>query len=496
MHENPEILFGGEKQFLSCVDIGADRISGFVRLCILLLGAALLISGCGGHSSSGNESPKNTKTATAVAVSFSPSNLNPVSASTVRCLIGQPLQLKATESYSDGTSIDITSSATWSSSSPSVATVSTGGAATCLQPGAFNITVTVPSDCTGACSVAALNGIISAQSFGVSLSIKAPFQTVEVGSSLQLDATETLITAAGQTTADVTSSVSWNSLSPSIAIVTPGGDITGLQVGSVSFQATSPDKSLSPATIALQVAASTANMLTLTGLSPDQVVAPGSSITVTFSLPTGYTQPVLLVPFADAAPAVGDPPAVTLTIPPTTLGHVSLIPAGLNPENSFVIGSILRVDVEPQSLPVLSISPTSVQLQFIGAQQPIMISTQSGDYSGSMLNDSSLVAYSITDPTVASVDANGTVTGVGAGSTTLSVVSGTQMLSIPISVPSLMRGDLDGDGVIDQSDVNILSQYIGTNATTKNDARDLNGDGVIDASDVSIEKGLCGSICQ
>jgi hypothetical protein len=53
------------------------------------------------------------------------------------------------------------------------------------------------------------------------------------------------------------------------------------------------------------------------------------------------------------------------------------------------------------------------------------------------------------------------------------------------------RGDLNGDGRVDNSDVAILQAALNTPATIVNDARDLNQDGQITSADVTLLKALC-----
>ena len=469
-----------------------DRKIAF--LCIFACLCVYLAS-CGGGSPS-NPPPAPQKTATGVAVTFISTSLNPASAITVRCLIGLPLQLKATESYSDGSSIDITDSANWISSASTTATISAQGSASCLLPGTFNATVSRPGDCSTGCSIAPLNGIEAAQYFGVSLSITAPAQSVAVGSSMQLSASEVEITASGQSTVDVTSTVSWNSLTPTLALVSSTGNVTGVVEGSASIQAAVSDPSVSPATASINVIATTTNTINLSGLAQNQVVAPGSTVTLNFSMSSGDTAPVLLTPFSDAFVASGAPPAATFLVPDSYIGHAALLPMALDPHGNPVAGTELDIDVEPSVFPALSVSPSALQMRFIGDQRSLFLSTQSGAFAGAYLNDSTIVSYSVADLTKAFIDSKGGVTAVGPGSTAITITSGSQTLTVSVSTPSLKRGDFDGNGIIDSNDVSILSQYLGMKATTTNDARDLNGDGVINALDVAIEEGLCGSMCQ
>jgi Dockerin type I domain len=68
---------------------------------------------------------------------------------------------------------------------------------------------------------------------------------------------------------------------------------------------------------------------------------------------------------------------------------------------------------------------------------------------------------------------------------------------LEITVNSAKRGDLNGDGVVDQTDLAIVHNALNTAANVDplsgkvNDARDLDGDGVITVNDVKLLTALC-----
>ncbi len=88
------------------------------------------------------------------------------------------------------------------------------------------------------------------------------------------------------------------------------------------------------------------------------------------------------------------------------------------------------------------------------------------------------------------------MTGVGAGNTNVVVSYGAQSVSIPVSVPRTIPGDLNGDGEVDQDDLNIILDALNTPAVGPFDARDLNKDGVIDMLDAKQLVSLCTSRCN
>ena len=100
----------------------------FVLSAIALSGAACLL-GCGLAGGGGSSSNPN-KVATVTSISLSPQN--------AAATIGQKLQLSAKATFSDGTSQDISSTATWQTSDATVATVD-AGAVTGIKPGVIQV---------------------------------------------------------------------------------------------------------------------------------------------------------------------------------------------------------------------------------------------------------------------------------------------------------------------------------------------------------------------
>jgi hypothetical protein len=109
------------------------------RIPVLMYWAAVLTSclgllvtgvGCGGGSSAA-QTEVGPAPATLVSIAVTPS--------TVSVVVGSSQQFTATGKYSDSTTKDLTSSASWSSSAPGVATVSSSGLATAVASGQTGI---------------------------------------------------------------------------------------------------------------------------------------------------------------------------------------------------------------------------------------------------------------------------------------------------------------------------------------------------------------------
>jgi len=96
---------------------------------------------------------------------------------------------------------------------------------------------------------------------------------------------------------------------------------------------------------------------------------------------------------------------------------------------------------------------------------------------------SSRTTYSTSNPAVALVDDVGRIIAAGPGATTVRIQYGSIGATVPITVKDSPFGDLNGDGKVDQDDLNILQFAIGLVAVGPRDARDRNRNGVIDALD-------------
>jgi Big-like domain-containing protein len=106
-------------------------LTKYLRIAPLLL--ALAIVGCGG----GDKKPAPPQPATLASLAVTPGNPS--------AIVGGTVQFVATGTYSDGSSRDITTTVTWSSSALGVATVSAGGLATGVASGSSTITATQSS---------------------------------------------------------------------------------------------------------------------------------------------------------------------------------------------------------------------------------------------------------------------------------------------------------------------------------------------------------------
>jgi hypothetical protein len=141
--------------------------------------------------------------------------------------VGESLQLSAIGSFTDGSTQDLTSSSTWSSSSPAIVSLKGPGLLSAVAVGTAGVLVS-----SGGMS-ASENVSVSGPAL-TSLNLSPAGPTVPIGSSLQLSVTGNYSDGSTQ---NVTSQVAWSVVTPAIASITSGGLASGLQVGSTVIEA-------------------------------------------------------------------------------------------------------------------------------------------------------------------------------------------------------------------------------------------------------------------
>ena len=120
--------------------------------------------------------------------------------------------------------------ATWTSLSPAIATVSSTGAVMAVAPGSATIKGTI----SGISGSASITVVQVSPSPVATVAVAIDSSTLGVGHSAQASATPK--DAAGNTIVGQT--VTWASLTPSVATVSPSGVVTAVAAGSVAIQAT------------------------------------------------------------------------------------------------------------------------------------------------------------------------------------------------------------------------------------------------------------------
>jgi uncharacterized protein YjdB len=156
---------------------------------------------------------------TLVSIQLSPQNAT--------IALGATQQFTAIGVYTDGSTQDLTSTATWISSTTVVAVINSSG----LAAGVFQGTATVQA-ATG--SVSSSTTLSVGAPALVSIAVTPATATIALGAGLQFQATGTY---SDGTTQNVTSLISWSSGTPGVATVTSAGLATGVSQGTVVLSA-------------------------------------------------------------------------------------------------------------------------------------------------------------------------------------------------------------------------------------------------------------------
>jgi hypothetical protein len=160
-------------------------------------------------------------------------NVKPVTAiavtpTTVSIYATDTQQFSATATYIDGSTADVTSTATWASATSSIATVSLGGLATGVAAG----TTTISATLSGIAGSAALT--VKTKT-ATSIAVSPSSVSIYSGTTKQFNA---IATYNDGTTATVTSTATWTSSDTTVSTINASGLAVGVAAGSSTVTAT------------------------------------------------------------------------------------------------------------------------------------------------------------------------------------------------------------------------------------------------------------------
>ncbi len=153
--------------------------------------------------------------------------------------IGLSVRMRAVGSYDDGSSAQLASEVSWSSDAPGIADVGSEGSDQALVTAYAAGTAVIRASLAGVSASVTVTVLPRAL---VALEVSPPSSALSAGQSVQLSASARY---DDDSTADVTSQVSWSSSLPAVASVTESGLVTTLAEGSALIEASSGDQSAS-----------------------------------------------------------------------------------------------------------------------------------------------------------------------------------------------------------------------------------------------------------
>ncbi len=386
-------------------------------LFILLVSVQFIIlSGCGGGSGGSLTSVQSGTSAQLVAISITPTNPS-IAQNT-------DLQFVATGLYSDNTTRDLTTTATWSTSDPVNAPFTGIGCVHGKNTGMWTISATAGnvSDATTLTVTAATL---------VSITVTPVNPSMAIGTTQQFAATGTF---SDNTTQDLTTSVAWSSSASSVAAVSNTassmGLVTPVAAGTTTITATSGAVS---ASTQLTVTPATLVSINVTPTNP--------------SIPTGATQQFVATgTFSDnttqnlTASVAWSSSASSVANISNTAGSNGLatpVAAGTTTitATSGAVSASTQLTVTPATLVSLAITPANPSIA-LGTNEQF---SATGTYSdGSTQNLTTSVTWGSSTTSVAAISnaagSKGLATPVAYGMVTITATSGSISGSTKLTV--------------------------------------------------------------
>lgn len=389
-----------------------------INFCTLFLATALL-GACGGGGGGAAAPNPPASGVTLQSISVTPATL------TVGT--GASPQFTATGNYSDGTTQNLTATASWSAGTPAVATVLATGQATSVAAGSTAITAAA----SGVSGSAALTVTATATKQLASISVTPAAASINTGTTQQLTATGKY---TDNTTADLTSSVTWVSSNSTLAAVNSSGLVNAVAVGnSVSVTASMGGAS---ATSTLNVTAPADALTALVIAAGQPFVYMGQRTSPTTWVSGNFANGTGTSPYPAALTISACTPANAASIDATGLvvgnafgtctitahsGAISSAPATL----TVAIPYLLSIQIAPATVSLAA--GTSLQLSATGTFQD-----------GSQKDITNTLTWSSNNLGVATVVSNsGLVTGVAGGTATISVNALLPAANPIISLPTM-----------------------------------------------------------
>jgi uncharacterized protein YjdB len=329
---------------------------------------------------------------------------------------GLTQQFQATGTYTDNSTQNLTSEATWASATMSVATIDTNGLATGIAEGSSIISAMFDG-ISGATRLTVTAPVL------VSIAVTPGNPMVPKGETEQFVATGTY---SDTSTQNITSQVVWASASTSVATITSAGIATGAETGSSTISAT--DGSITGTTI-LDVSPAVLESITISPDNPE--VAAG--ITVQFKATGTYSDSSTQDLTAQSFWASDTPSVATVSNTAGSQGLTTTKAMGMAMITAAVgnVTGMAMLMVDPAAL--VSIAVTTADLSLAkGLSEQFTATGTYTDNSTAVITSN--VTWSSASTSVATVSASGLAKGVSTGTSgitaSLAGITGTKVLTV------------------------------------------------------------------
>lgn len=426
---------------------GANSVNTktLVRICIGLVLCVILVACGGGGASSGTSTTASSSSATLTQISVSgiPASLT----------VAQSVHVTATGTYSDGSTKDLSSSATWASSDNAVATVSASGQVTAVGPG----TATISASSAGKNASAATHVVAGSPSALAELVVTPGTASLAAGLEQQFAAFGIFNDG---TSVDLTEQVTWTSSDETIAKMTDC-KVVGVKSGNVTITATSGTV---VGTAALTVTSARLQAVDITPDLPSVDINGEMQFNATGTFSDGSTG-ILGPVWSSGTPAVATIDAASGLAKGVSAGTSNVGAAVGNTSDSTVLtvnpATLVSIGVAPASATM----PIGVTQQFVatatfsdGSTQPLSTATWSSDATSVVSIDSaSGLATALANGTAhvsastAGLSASATITVNAATLQSIAVTPSSLSIGIGGTVQFAAAGTFSNGAVVDMT---------------------------------------------
>ncbi len=313
----------------------------------------------------------------------------------------------ATGTYSDGSTQNLTSSAQWTSSNISVATINSSGNALALSTGNAQITATIPG--TG---ILGQSTITVGPAALVSIAVTPASVSIALGTQQQFAAMGTYTDGSTQ---DLTASVVWSASDTTIATIGSSGEATSKAIGSTTINAASGSISGSTTLTVTQAALVS---IAITPAIPSVPLDETQQFTATGTFTDSSTQDITgTVNWSSSNPAVA-----TISMSDPTRGLAQTAAEGTTTIAASSAGISGNTTLTVTTAVITSIAVTPSPLAFAKGTTQQLLATAT--YSDNSTRDiTSTATWSSGDNTVATVGATGLAAAVQVGNTVITAAA-------------------------------------------------------------------------
>ena len=364
--------------------------------------------------------------------------------------IGIHQQYTATALYTDGSSQDLSSAVTWSSSATSVATVDNTGLATTVAAGTTIITATV-----GAFSDTSTLTVVPANLISIQVTPANP--SIALGTNVQLTATGSFDDGSTQQLTNVT----WSSADGNIASINSSGLATSTGTGSVTISATSGAVS---GTVSLNVTAATLQSIAVTPANSSMSIGTTRQFAATGTFSDNTTQDIT----ASVLWGSSTPGAATIN----NQGLATSVATGTTVISATVgaVVGVTNLNVSNAKLVSITISPSNPRIE----QGTLLKFTASGTFSdNSIASNLSGLSWKSSKPSIASMRSSGLAFGKKLGSVTITASSSGVSATTTLTVSNGTLTSIAITPANPQVGVNSTQQFTATGTFSDNSTQDV-----------------------